>query len=50
MLIKVVVQFSCIEPIIDGKGGRHKDAANHIKATKEFVVNMVSEPFVEASK
>ncbi|KAK9893447.1 hypothetical protein P389DRAFT_175512 [Cystobasidium minutum MCA 4210] len=45
----VIVQFSCIEPIIDGKGGRHKDAVNHIKATGEFVVNMISEPFVEAA-
>lgn len=47
---QVVIQFSCIEPIIDGKGGRHKDAVNHIKETGEFVVNMISEPFVEASK
>lgn len=47
---QVALQFSCIESIIDGKGGRHKDAANHIKATGEFVVNMISEPFVEVSK
>ena len=27
-----------------------KDSCNNIKATKEFTVNIISEPFIEAAK
>ena len=27
-----------------------KDSCNNIKTTKEFTVNMISEPFIEAAK
>lgn len=46
---QLMVHFSCSKPLVDGEG-KHKDTLNNIKATKEFVVNMISEPFVEASK
>jgi flavin reductase (DIM6/NTAB) family NADH-FMN oxidoreductase RutF len=48
-LHQLMVHFSCSKPLVDGEG-KHKDTLNNIKATKEFVVNMISEPFVEASK
>lgn len=44
-----MVHFSASKPLVDGEG-QHKDTINNIKATKEWVVNMISEPFVEASK
>lgn len=45
----MVVQFTASKALVNGKG-RHKDSLNNIKSTKEFVVNMISEPFVEAAK
>jgi flavin reductase (DIM6/NTAB) family NADH-FMN oxidoreductase RutF len=48
-LPQLMVHFSASKPIKDGEG-KHKDTLNNIKTTKEFVVNMISEPFAEASK
>ncbi|KAL7003910.1 hypothetical protein EMMF5_006546, partial [Cystobasidiomycetes sp. EMM_F5] len=44
----VMVHFSATKPIVNGEGN-HKDTLTNIKATKEFVINMISEPFAEAS-
>lgn len=44
----LMVHFSTSKPFKDGEG-KHKDTLNNIKSTKEFVVNMISEPFAEAS-
>ncbi len=37
----------CFSPMIRGTDGKKKDTLNNIEATKEFVVNIVSEDFAE---
>jgi flavin reductase (DIM6/NTAB) family NADH-FMN oxidoreductase RutF len=37
----------CFSPMVRGSDGRRKDTLNNIEATGEFVVNVVSEEFVE---
>jgi flavin reductase (DIM6/NTAB) family NADH-FMN oxidoreductase RutF len=37
----------CFSPMVRGSDGRRKDTLNNIEATREFVVNVVSEEFVE---
>jgi flavin reductase (DIM6/NTAB) family NADH-FMN oxidoreductase RutF len=37
----------CFSPMIRGSDGTRKDTLNNIAATKEFVVNIVSEDFAE---
>jgi flavin reductase (DIM6/NTAB) family NADH-FMN oxidoreductase RutF len=37
----------CFAPMVRGSDGKHKDTLNNIEATGEFVVNIVSEDFVE---
>lgn len=44
-----MVHFSCKEPLIPGRP-EFKDSIKNIKATKQFVVNIISEPFAEAAK
>jgi len=44
----ITLTCSASKPIVDGEG-KHKDTLNNIRATKEFVVNIISEPFAEAS-
>jgi len=37
----------CFSPMIRSSDGAHKDTLNNIEATREFVVNIVSEEFAE---
>jgi len=37
----------CFSPMVRGSDGKRKDTLNNIAATREFVVNVVSEEFVE---
>ena len=37
----------CFSPMIRSSDGKHKDTLNNIEATREFVVNIVSEEFAE---
>jgi len=37
----------CFSPMIRSSDGKHKDTLNNIEATREFVVNIVSEDFAE---
>ena len=37
----------CFSPMVRGKDAAHKDTLNNIRATHEFVVNIVSEDFKE---
>jgi flavin reductase (DIM6/NTAB) family NADH-FMN oxidoreductase RutF len=37
----------CFSPMIRGSDGKRKDTLNNIEATREFVVNIVSEDFAE---
>src|SRR6516162_6373108 len=37
----------CFSPMIRGSDGKRKDTLNNIEATREFVVNIVSEDFAQ---
>ena len=37
----------CFSPMVRSSDGKHKDTLNNIEATREFVVNIVSEEFAE---
>jgi flavin reductase (DIM6/NTAB) family NADH-FMN oxidoreductase RutF len=37
----------CFSPMIRSSDGKHKDTLNNVEATREFVVNIVSEEFAE---
>jgi flavin reductase (DIM6/NTAB) family NADH-FMN oxidoreductase RutF len=37
----------CFSPMVRSSDGKHKDTLNNVEATREFVVNIVSEEFAE---